>query len=222
MAADFELERLLSSLRGLLVETMPRDASSGDGAGVSGQASNDRDDEDKTLFDAVEISEPSGFEAASSSTSDSEESGTGREEDEEEEEEEDEDEDEDEEGADPLWLAAARGDAVGVAALLKHREASSIGPAISKGIGPASAPAGGTAPSAASSPTVRRSAARSSPLAAASARGHAHVVQLLLGAAAARGGASAAVDAANARGSTPLLLAAARGRLEVRLLRGLS
>jgi ankyrin repeat protein len=219
MAADFELERLLSSLRGLLVETMPRDASSGDGAGVSGQASNDRDDEDKTLFDAVEISEPSGFEAASSSTSDSEESGTGREE---EEEEEDEDEDEDEEGADPLWLAAARGDAVGVAALLKHREASSIGPASSKGIGPASAPAGGTAPSAASSPTVRRSAARSSPLAAASARGHAHVVQLLLGAAAARGGASAAVDAANARGSTPLLLAAARGRLEVRLLRGLS
>ena len=236
-------------MRGLLLEATPSYSPGEVGTDDSAQSSIDHDDGDGDSRVSSGVNNPSFNEAAHlvlPSKNDDNEAAS-------EEESEDEvyDEDEDEDGADPLWLAAAHGDAIGVETLLKQGGAASIRYLLgtsntdSEASSSESAPndqVPATPPTADDSATMKEKAQkRSTPLAAASARGHTAVVQVLLATAMAEleageteepgatdealgcsGSSSSAsgnflqfVDAPNPQGSTSLLLAAARGCHEV-------
>jgi ankyrin repeat protein len=241
LAADHELERKLSALRSLLLETTPSYTIS-----VVGTPSTNHDADDDSRVEDAEAQIPPVNEGVyhpylpfgnNNNASDSEE----------ESEDDEYDGEEDENGADPLWLAAAHGDAIGVATLLKQGGTSSINYLLGASNKESAASSSTSPPNAqhlpmppAAGSTDRNARKRSTPLAAASARGHTAVVQVLLAAAMAELGAgsgaegsgealgsssddgggnfAAFVDAPNAQGSTSLLLAAARGWHEVSII----
>jgi ankyrin repeat protein len=248
LTADHELERKLSALRGLLLETTPSYTINVVGTNDSAPSSTDHDDDADSRVEDAEAqnhlhNETSIHPVLSSDNTDSaSDSGEDGEDDEY-------DGEEDENGAEPLWLAAAHGDAARVATLLKQGDATSINlsmgasnkeSAASSSTSPLNAQYPPRPPAADSTDRKDDARKRSTPLAAASARGHTAVVQVLLAAAMAELGAgsgaegsgealgsssddgggnfAAFVDAPNAQGSTSLLLAAARGWHEVSII----